>query len=254
MSASQPIPSRAVRRLGAPVLQPQALFSWQARFASLDALTGQTGTLTRASTAGTIASDDAGPVLVGYGDPRWYSYPNWEASDDPRVTGLIAQSEHVEWPLEFVPQSFTVIVEGINTNGATPINGGGILHLGNAAATPAQLSIVGTATTYQLALQTAGGTVTSTLSTAVGDVRWRILAQMEDNGTTQRIRLGISVTEAAFAWDAWSSTLARAATFPSGSKVRLNRIGSSGTYGSSWFRRLSIYPGLLTLDEATARL
>ena len=170
------------------------------------------------------------------------------------MIGIYTPSGDLTWPLDAAPQSLTVLLEGINTEGATPVNGGGVLHLGNDAATGNALSIVGTATTYQLTLTTGAGSVTSTLATAVPNARWRLLVQMEDNGTTQRVRFGISLAEAAFVFEAWTATLTRAAAFPSGSKVRLNRIGSAGTVGDSWFRRLSIYPGLLTLDDATARL
>ena len=253
MSGAPTVPSRAVRRTTAPVLTPGALFSWHGRFASLDALTGQVGTLTRA-TVTTSTDTTQGSWTVGYGYPRWYVYPSWNLSADPIVTGLIAQSEDVAWPIDFVPQSLTVLMEGINTNGTTPVNGGGVLHIGNDAATGNGLSLTGTATTYALTLTTGGGSVTSTLAAAVGNVRWRLVAQMEDNGTTQRIRLGISINEAAFVFEAWTATLTRAVTFPSGSKVRINRVGSAGTNGQSWFRRVSIYPGLLTLDEASARL
>lgn len=253
MSGAPTVPSRAVRRTTAPVLTPGALFSWHTRFASLDALTGQVGTLTRASVT-TSVDTTQGSWTAGYGYPRWYSYPAWNLSADPFVNGLIMQSEDVAWPMDFVPQSLTVYMEGINANGAVPVVAGGVIHLGNDAATGNSLSITGTSTTYALTLTTGAGSVTSTLAAAVGNVRWRLVAQMEDNGTTQRIRLGISINEAAFVFEAWTATLTRAATFPSGSKVRINRVGSAGTYGQSWFRRVSIYPGLLTLDEASARL
>jgi hypothetical protein len=253
MSGAPTVPSRAVRRTTAPVLTPGALFSWHGRFASLDALTGQVGTLTRASTATSIDTTQS-VWYVPYGYPRWYVYPSWNLSADPVVNGMFAQSgEDVTWPMDFVPQSMTILIEGINS-GATPVSGGGVLHLGNDAATGNALSIVGTATTYQLTLTTGAGSVSSTLSSAVGNNRIRLVAQMEDNGTTQRVRFGISINESAFAFGSWTSTLTRAATFPSSSKVRLNRIGSAGTYGDTWFRRVSIYPGLLTLDEASARL
>ena len=247
------MPSRAVRRAGAPVLQPAALFSWHGRFASLDALTGQVGTLTRASNVAVQSTGGPNPTVVD-GYPAWYAYSGWAPSPDPAVLGLYTPSGDLTWPLDAAPQSLTVLLEGINTEGATPVNGGGVLHLGNDGATGNALSIVGTATTYQLTLTTGAGSVTSTLSSPVGNVRWRLLVQLEDNGTTQRVRFGISISESVLNMEAWTATLTRAAAFPSGSKVRLNRIGSAGTVGDSWFRRLSIYPGLLTLDDATARL
>jgi hypothetical protein len=253
MSAAPNIPSRAARRTTAPVLTPGALFSWHGRFASLDALTGQVGTLTRNFPTTSVDTNQSS-YSVPYGYPEWYVYPAWNLSADPIVTGLIMGASDTAWPIDFVPQSLTVYMEGINANGATPVNGGGVLHVGNDAATGNALALTGTATTYALTLTTGAGSVTSTLSSAVGNVRWRLAAQLEDNGTTQRIRLGISINEAAFVFEAWTATLTRAATFPSSSKVRLNRIGSAGTVGQSWFRRVSIYPGLLTFDEASARL
>lgn len=255
MSNAFPIPSRAVRRVAAPVLQPPALFSWHGRFASLNALTGQIGTLTATSADNTVDGNDA-IVLAGYGVPAWYSYPIWFPSPEQRVLGLFMRStrDALTWPSEITPQTMTVLLEGINTNGLTPVNGAGVLHIGNDAATGNALSIVGTATTYQLTLTTGGGSVSATLTEPMGNFRYRMLAQLEDNGTTQRIRIGASLNESAFNWSAWSSTLTRASSFPSGSKVRLNRIGNTGSLGNSWFRRVSIYRGLLTLDEATARL
>jgi hypothetical protein len=166
---------------------------------------------------------------------------------------IYTPSGDLTWPLEAAPQSLTVLLEGINGS-AAPINDGGVLHLGPDSGTGAALAITGTATTYQLTFSNGISSVSSTLSSAVGNVRWRMLVQLEDNGTTQRVRFGISINESVLNMEAWTSTLTRAAAFPSGSKVRLNRAGSAGADGAALFRRLSIYPGLLTLDEATARL
>ena len=255
MSQFSPLSGRAVRRVTGPALQSTALFSWQARFASMNAVTGQTGTLSPPN-ADTSIDTNFQVYNAAYGRPRWFGYGDWNPSPNPLVAGLYLRStgDVATWPLEFLPQSLTVLLEGINTNGATPVNGGGIFHLGNDAATGNALSVVGTATTFQAVLTTGAGTVSSTMAEPMGNVRYRVVVQVEDNGTTQRVRIGASLNETAFVWGTWSSTLTRAADFPSGSKVRLNRVGTSGTLGNNFFRRFSVFPGLLTLDQATARL
>ena len=254
MSQFAPLSGRAVRRVTGPALQSTALFSWHARLATLTAVTGQTGTLTQPSET---SVDSNGATYTGaIGRPLWLAYASWTPAPNPLVTGLYLRPSGsvLTWPLEFLPQSLTVLLEGINTNGATPVNGGGIFHLGNDAATGNALSVVGTATTFQAVLTTGAGTVTSTLSEPMGNFRFRVAVQVEDNGTTQRVRIGGSLNETTFVWGTWSSTLTRASTFPSGSKVRLNRVGSGGTFGNNWFRRASVFPGLLSIDEMAARL
>jgi len=256
MSQFAPLSGRAVRRVTGPALQSTALFSWQARFGSLNAMTGQSGTHNPTSQQNGIDTTQLS-YLAAYDQPRWYDYQAWSPEPTSRVVGLLMRNlgdDVVTWPLTFLPQSLTVLLEGINTNGATPVNGGGIIHLGNDAATGNALSVVGTATTFQAVLTTGGGTVTSTMAEPMGNFRYRVVVQVEDNGTTQRVRIGASLNETAFAWGTWSSTVTRAADFASGSKVRLNRVGSSGTLSNNFFRRFSIFPGLLTLDQATARL
>jgi hypothetical protein len=74
--------------------------------------------------------------------------------------------------------------------------------------------------------------------------------QVEDDGTNWRVRLiGDVIASTGESDTGWSSTIARAATFGSVSRVRLNRLGSAGTQGSTWIAQCAVVAGLRTTTD-----
>ena len=242
------LPPPASRRLGVPRIRPLAFDQWQAHRLSLSALTGQAGTLTRAGTA-TFLDSSGGTVTAVHSMPRWESR-TWEGA--PAV-GLRMAADDLSWPLTWSLQTLTVLVEGVNL-GTAQTSGQGLLYVGLDAATGNRLVLRGTGTTMAADLIIGGNTSTATFPSPIanGDA-FQLLLEVEDNGTTQRIRLGGTDNGVGVGFSAFGAAIARGA-FPAGSNVRLNRVGSAGAQGSAWFRRRAFYPGLLSLTDAVSRL
>lgn len=253
MSNAFPIPSRAVRRVAAPVLQPPALFSWHARFGSLNATTGHLATFPRASTTNTL--DDTGALVpVGYQMPRWYKYPSWNGA--PSLGLYCGTSDSVSWPQQFSLTTATMLCEFVN-DGTAATPAAGFFYIGNDAFTGTRFAVFGGSNQISTELWIGANVAYRPYGVnIVGTASVQYLVQVSyDSGTNlSRIRVGGAVDGTPLAFGAWSTTISGAAAFPAGSGIRINQLGTSYGNGSSWFRRLSIYPGLLTLDEATARL
>ena len=242
------LPPPAAARLGVPLLRSLALDHWQASRLSLTALTGQVGTLTRSGTA--TFSDSAGStVTANHSMPRWESR-SWFGA--PAI-GLRMATDDATWPLDWPLQTLTVLVEAINL-GTAQTSGQGLLYAGLDAGTGNRLVIRGTGTTFAVDLVIGANTSTATLPVAVANgAAVQLLLQLEDTGTTQRVRLGGAVNGADAGFSAWGTAITRG-TLPSGALLRLNRVGSGGAQGSAWFRRRAIHPGLLLLQDALDRL
>ena len=244
------IPPAAVRRLGVPQLRPLARYQWEASRLSLTALTGQPWTLVRASTA--TLTDSAGTtVTVGHTMPR---YEARSYSGVPAI-GLRVSTEDLTTTWDVLPSSSTWLVELIDLGTAGTPNAG-LLYVGRDDQTGARLAITGGSNTYTATFTNPGGlTSVATFGATVsnGDAV-QLVVQLDDDGTNQRVRIGGSDAGLAVAFSAWGTARARAAAWGTGARVRLNRLGSAGTQGSAWVRRVAEYPGLLTLADALARL
>lgn len=242
------LPPPASARLGVPRLRPLALDQWQAHRLSLTAVTGQAGTLTRAGTA-TFVDSSGATITAVHSMPRWESR-TWNGA--PAV-GLRMTTDDLSWPLTWSLQTMTILVEGVNL-GTAQTSGHGLLYVGLDAGTGNRLVLRGTGTTIAADLIIGANTSTATFPSAIanGDA-FQLLLEVEDNGTTQRIRLGGTDNGVAVGFSAFGTAIARGA-FPAGATVRLNRVGSAGAQGSAWFRRRAMYPGLLSLSDAVNRL
>jgi hypothetical protein len=252
MTQFAPIAARFVRRATAPSLTPVSRFRFQARFGSLDALTGQVGTLVRAATG--TAVDRAGVTYTaGHSMPRWEAR-DWAATGVRDTLGLRLGADDLTWPANWLPETATLFVAFSEAGTRTTANAG-LVYVGNDGATGGRVFIDSTGTNFRATIHNGTTPQTVSLATATPTTAQsaRLALQLDDNGTTQRVRLllRVGVTDTT---SAWSSTVARAAAFGSGAKMRANRIGSAGTLGSTWLRDIGWFPGLLTLDECEARL
>jgi hypothetical protein len=250
--AFAPIPARAVRRATAPALIPVSRFRWQARRGTLDALTGQPGTLVRASTATAVDLTGA-TYTAGYGMPRW-EHRAWSGSSRYEL-GLRLTTDDVTWPASWAPETATLYVECAEA-GTRTTSGAGLVSVANAAVTGARLVLDSDGTDYRATIHTGSTSASVSLATATpttGQMA-QLALQLEDDGTDQRVRLLLSVGGGAVTTTAWSSTVTRAAAWGTGATLRVNRVGSAGTPGDTWLRQIAWCPGLLTLDEMAARL
>lgn len=252
MSRFAPAAVRAVRRQTAPVLAPTARFRWQARRASLDALTGQLGTLVRAST-GTAVDILGATYTAGHSMPRWENRA-WSGGSRYEL-GLRLGADDLTWPANWTPETATLYAEFSEAGTRTTANAG-LVYLGNDAQTGARVVIDAASNQFRATIHngTTSQSVSLATSTPTTGQMARLALQLDDDGTTQRVRLLLSIASGATTTTAWSSTVARAAAWGTGAKLRLNRVGSAGTQGSTWVRQVAWASGLLTLDEMGARL
>lgn len=242
------LPPSAVRRLGVPTLRPTAVHQWQASRLSLTALTGQAATLTRSGT-GTFTDSGGTTVTAVHSMPRWESRIWFGA---PAI-GLRLGTDDLSWPLDWPLGTLTLLIEGINL-GTAQTSGHGLLYAGLDAGTGNRLVVRGTGTTIAVDLVVGANTSTATFGSAVANPDpVQLVVQVEDTGTTQRVRIGGTDAGTPVAFSAWGTAIARG-TLPSGSRLRLNRVGSAGAQGNAWVRRCAVYAGLLTLDESVDRL
>ena len=242
-----PTPARAVRRQNAPVLTAVSRFRWQGRFGSLDALTGQAGTLTRAAT-GTAVDANGTTYTAGH------SMPRWEARSSQ--LGLRLAADDLTWPCNWVPEQATILID-FSEAGTRTTAGAGLLYVGNDAQSGGRLIVDASSNQYRATIHngTTSQSVSLATTTPTTDEEARLLVQLDDDGTDQRVRLILDVVgEAGETITAWSSTVTRPATFGATTKVRANRVGSAGTQGSTWIREIAWVSGLLTADEMRARL
>jgi len=243
------IPPVLQRESAPPRLKASARFRVQAR-RGLDALTGQAATLVRASTA-TITDSAGATVTIGHSMPRLESR-TWLGA--PAI-GVRLGTDDLTYPLDWLPETGTLFVEGINL-GTAQTNGRGLVYLGRDDATGARLVVRGTGTTLAVDFINAGGlTSTATLGSAVANgAAFHLVVQLDDDGTNQRVRIGGAVNGTPVALSAYGTARARAAAWGTEARCRVNRVGSAGSQGDVWLRQLAWHAGLLTVDEMGARL
>lgn len=245
MAIRAPYPATLSRRAVSPTLVSACLFRWAGRWGSLDAITGQTATLTRASTATAIDS-------LGVTYTAGHSMPRWEVRSEQ--LGIRLGADDLTWPANWVPQTLTAAV-AINEQGTRTTSGAGLLYVGNAGQTGARLVIDASSNQYRATIHngTTSQSVSAATSTPTTGQMATVAVQLEDTGGNQRVRLLLRVA-GVDTITAWSSTVTRAATWGASSAVRLNRVGSAGTQGSTWVRDVTVVAGLLSLDDVAERL
>ncbi len=252
MSRYAPVAARSVRRAAGPVIRSVSRFRWQARSAELEAVTAQVGTLVRAATG--TAVDSAGVTYTaGHSMPRW-EVRTW-AGDRPAL-GIRLAADDLTWPCNWVPERASVLIE-LAEAGTRTTAGAGLLYLGRDDQTGARLIVDSDGTNYRATIHNGTSSASATLATATptsGQLA-RLVVQLDDDGTNQRVRLALTPVATGITTEtAWSSTVARAAAWGSEATLRLNRVGSAGTQGSTWIRQVAWMAGLLTASDMLARL
>lgn len=254
MSRFAPVAPRAVRRGTAPGLVSTLRFNWEGRRGSLVAVTGHVGTLTRASTGTAV---DANGVTY----TAAHSMARWEARDFANSgrraqLGLRLGADDFAFPVNWLPETGTLLVHASEA-GTRTTSGAGLVYLGNDGQTGARLWVDSDGTNYRANVHNGSTSQSATLSTATPttDQGFQVGLQLEDDGTNWRVRLVLRVMPTgAETFGAWTTPIARAAAWGTGAKLRANRVGSAGTLGSTWIRRLAWGAGYRTLDELEQRL
>lgn len=253
MSRFAPTPARGVRRAIAPTLTSVSRFRWQARRGTLDAITGQVGTLTRAST-GTAVDITGTTYTARHSMPRWENR-DFNAGGSRYELGLRMTADDLEWAANWLPETGTFYVE-FSEEGTRTTTGAGLLYLGRDDQTGARLFVNSSGTNYQATIHNGTTSQTIALATATpttGQMA-RLAVQLLDSGGNQQVRLILRVGSGSDTTTAYTTAITRAAAWGTGAKLRLNRIGNAGTQGSTWVRQVAYAPGLLSIDDMAARL
>lgn len=218
-------------------LRSRTLFHFRGSMRSLDALSGQVGTLTRGATGTAIDSFGNSYTAVGV-QPRWESRDT-NADTVRDALGLFMDTaDRLAWPVLFLPSAMGGIMEFVQV--ATMALTGTVFYLGNDAGTGARLSVFSTGSNYAIA-HVSGVTVSSTMGApapTAGD-RVRLRFQLSGTGTVQ---LWQSLNGGAEVASALSGANALAAAWAATAKVRLNSVGS-GTATTAWYRLAKLVYG-----------
>lgn len=198
---------------------------WIARDAlSLNALSGQTGTLT--ATAATTVTDSFG-TTVG----TTHSQPPWSYVSGQTMTGLLlgTATKTLAYALPLLPQAMCWLIEFVENGGLGTV-AGGVAYLGNDGATGARVYIDSTGTQYR-ATYTDGTTpqtvtMTGTAPTSGQKVQLRLI--LSSTGT---IQLGQSINGGTETLPAASAATALPAIW-TGTTFRLNSVGTAN-YGAN---------------------
>lgn len=198
---------------------------WLAREADTAALTGQAGTLTRATTAAPTDSFGTARTVV-------HSQPAWQTNTTHARTGLLlGASENLAWPLPLIPQSMCGMIEFIE-NGTLGTANAGVFYLGNDGATGARLVVSSSGTQYRVLHDNGSASVTATMtgtaptSGQLVRLRWWLYS-------TGSVQIWQSITDAAETGPAATATNALTAAW-AGTTCRLNSVGTSNA-GSNLF-------------------
>jgi hypothetical protein len=216
----------------------------------LDAITGQAATLTRPSAA-TLVDSAGATVTVPHSRPRREA----RTFRGAQAVGLRVTTDDVTYPCTLLPESGTLLVEGVNLGTAQAANAG-LLYIGRDDATGARLFVRGTGTTFAVDFFNAANEVsTAVLGLAVPNgADFQLVAQLEDAAGAMRVRLGGAVNGAAVAFSAFGTARARAAAWGTDARVRVNRGGSAGVQGNAWLAGFAWSAGALTLADVSGVL
>lgn len=227
-------------------------FLFEARAGQLDALTGDVATFTRAATATCVDSNGVTGTCID-GQERWESLDLVDSDGVTRKrSSLLLSTDDLTWAAAIAaatPAAQTWLIHAVE-RGTRTTSGAGLWFLGNDGATGARLWITGNATNYVLSHNNGtDATVTSTLATGTPatNAEFWLRAVLNTNGSVQ---LSLSLDGSTETTATVSSTPATnlGASWGAGTaKVRVNRVGSAGTQGSTALLRLQALPGVQTL-------
>ncbi len=220
----------------------RCLFDWDADDASLDAVTGHVGTLTRTSSA--TALDALGAT---YTAP--HSMARWESRALGGVDrlGLRLSTDDLTWTMIGPPRALSIYVHCVELGTRTTANAG-LLYLGNNGVTGARLVLDSDGANYRATWHNGSASDSVTLSTGTPGtgVDAELLVTLSAAGVVS-LSSAVGGTEAQVVG---ATPRALPSSWGSGAVVRANRTGSSGTQGSTWLRRVKILAGVTTLARA----
>lgn len=204
-------------RIGAPARRHALV--WQARTGLLDALTGQVGTLTRATT-GTASDDDGNSYTANHSRPRWHKRSS-------RVTLRLGGAggtpvEYLRWTVPLDTVACSLMVEFIE-NGTVSVSNGGVVSLAKSDFASPRLYICASGGKYTGIHHNGTTDVLSQLAAAPsnGDlVRLRLWAY--PNGSVQ---LWQSINGAAETAATQSGALTFGAAWSNPTRLTLNALG-----------------------------
>lgn len=207
------IPTSEFRR--AIAVAPRASFVWRARDLSLNALTGQVGTLVRAAT-GTSLDSYAVSLTTVRDRPRWHITSGLGAIK-------LMSIEYISWPMPLIPMAMSGLIDFIEDGSLSASLD--IMSITNVAAGNASLRVNSSGSFYRVVHNNNVSSVTSTLAAAptAGQrvrLRWLLLS-------TGSVQIFQSIDGAAETTAAASGILALASTWAATTTLFLNGFGAT---------------------------
>lgn len=207
------IPTSEFRR--AIAVAPRASFVWRARDLSLNALTGQVGTLVRPNT-GTSLDSYAASLTTVRDRPRWHITSGLGAIK-------LMSVEYLSWPMPLIPMAMSGLIDFIEDGSLAA--GLEIMSIANAAAGNASFRVNSSASFYRVVHNNNVSSVTSTLAAAptAGQrvrLRWLLLS-------TGSVQIFQSIDGAAETTAAASGTLALATAWAATTTLFVNGFGAT---------------------------
>ncbi|HEV8455175.1 MAG TPA: hypothetical protein VGQ24_09805 [Gemmatimonadales bacterium] len=217
-------------------------FVWEAQELTIDALTGQTGTMTRAATA-TPTDSFAATRTVNYNQPAWHY-----TAAKLKTGLLLGTNAELYWDVPLLPGAYGGAVHFIE-NGGKAVVGGGVWGFTNDAATGARIYIDATGSFYRITYTDGTTTRTNTLAAApvTGDEVW-LRWGLTSAGVAQ---IWQSINGAAETTPGALTALALPAVWAATVKMRFNAIGLSANRGNNIYLDGAVLggaPSLATLQ------
>ena len=218
-------------------------FHWRGERFSLTALSGQTATLARTTTATPLDLSGTSRTVV-HSQPAW-QHEDWDGDatrDTPAL--LLGTSDTVYWNVPLLPAAVTVYLEFVQ-QGSMPSASGTIWYLGNAGNTGARLWIDSTGTYYRANHHNGTSSVTSTLAAApTTGQRVALRMTLKSDG---KVQLHQSINGAAESSASESGTLTLAAAWGD-TRLYGNSTGSTNAAAISVIRN-RVARGALTAAQ-----
>lgn len=211
-------------------VNPRRGFFWVGRDLSVDARTGEHGTLLRTDPG--AADDGFGHTIAPpYGMPCFERVDTDGDSVADRL-GLRLEADLLSWPFQPAPASMSGVVEFIE-RGTVGTANAGILYLGNDGVTGGQLFIHSTGTFYEMVHH--NGTTAEPSTLAVAPSTGNLVRLAWSLSATGVVQLAQQVNGGAWTTATASATQALPASWGAGSaKLRLNSNGA-GNVGAAVF-------------------
>lgn len=222
-------------------LASRTIAHWRGDDVSVNLLSGQLGTFTRAATA-TLVDTNGTSFTAAQSMPR-FEPRDWEATSARTHMGLLmGTSDRLLFAADWRPRAFAFLLEFIEAGTIGTANAA-LCSVSNDAITGARFAVDVNVNLYRVRFHNGSAEVTATLAAApTSGQRVVLRGQVYADGSVQMWQQINGAAETATARSA-APAGGLASAWGTGALLRLNAFGT-GNAGSVWVKRLKLVPGL----------